>query len=168
MASGRAAARRTPPFVDPPGYARHRPEETLLYRIVEEHYPALVAARDASGRPLQRYVREEFEAYLKCGRLEHGFLRVRCESCHAEKLGAFSCKRRGFCPSCGARRMVETAALLADEVLPERPLRQWVLSLPLALRFLLATDPDALTLVLGTARTRISTSTRLPAARSMI
>ncbi len=47
--------------------------------------------------------------------------------------------------------MVETAALLADEVLPERPLRQWVLSLPYALRFLLATDPDSLTLVLGAA-----------------
>jgi hypothetical protein len=45
--------------------------------------------------------------------------------------------------------MAETAALLADEVLPERPLRQWVLSLPHALRFLLAKDPDALTQVLG-------------------
>jgi len=33
---------------------------------------------------------------------------------------------------CGARRMAETAALLADEVLPERPLRQWVSSLPRA------------------------------------
>lgn len=33
--------------------------------------------------------------------------------------------------------MAETAALLADEVLPERPLRQWVLSLPRALRVLL-------------------------------
>src|SRR5690606_14853039 len=50
---------------------------------------------------------------------------------------------------CGARRMAETAALLADEVLPERPLRQRVLSLPYALRFLLATDPAAVTLVLG-------------------
>ena len=75
--------------------------------------------------------------------------RVRCERCHAEKLVAFSCKKRGFCPSCGARRMAETAALLADEVLPERPLRQWVLSLPHALRFLLATNPAAVTLVLG-------------------
>jgi len=36
--------------------------------------------------------------------------------------------------------MAETAALLADEVLPDRPLRQWVLSLPHALRFLLATN----------------------------
>jgi hypothetical protein len=40
------------------------------------------------------------------------------EQCHAEKLVAFSCKKRVFCPSCGARRMAETAALLADEVLP--------------------------------------------------
>ena len=58
-------------------------------------------------------MQEEFEAYSKCGRLEHGFLRVRCEDCHAEKLVAFSCKRRGFCPSCGARRMTDSAALLA-------------------------------------------------------
>jgi hypothetical protein len=35
------------------------------------------------------------------------------------------------------------------EVLPARPLRQWVLSLPFALRFLLATNSKALTRVLG-------------------
>jgi hypothetical protein len=52
--------------------------------------------------------------------------------------------------------MAETAALLADEVLPERPLRQWVLSLPYALRFLLATDPDALMQVLGVVYRTIS------------
>ena len=86
MASGRAARRRAPPFIDPPGYARHRPEQTLLYQLVEQHYAAFLAAREVAGRPLPKYVREEFEAYLKCGRLEHGFLRVRCESCHAEKL----------------------------------------------------------------------------------
>lgn len=45
-------------------------------------------------------------------RLEHGFLRVRCEVCHQERLVAFSCKRRGFCPRCGARHMVESAALI--------------------------------------------------------
>jgi hypothetical protein len=88
--------------------------------------------------------------------LEEGFLRVRCEQCHAEKLVAFSCKKRGFCPPCGGRRMAETAALLADEVLPERPLRQWVLSLPHALRFLLATNSQALTLVLGEVYRTIS------------
>jgi hypothetical protein len=82
-------------------------------------------------------------------RIEQGFLRVRCERCHAENLVAFSCKGRGVCPSCGARRMAESAALLADELLPHRPLRQWALSLPFALRFLLATLPQALTRVLS-------------------
>jgi ribosomal protein S27E len=145
-----------PPFLDPPGYARHRPEATLLYQLVGQHFPAFRELRAEAGRPLPAFVQEEFEAYLKCGRLEEGFLRVRCEGCHAEKLVAFSCKKRGFCPSCGARRMAETAALLADEVLPERPLRQWVLSLPYALRFLLASNPAAVTLVLGVVYRTIS------------
>jgi ribosomal protein S27E len=95
------------------------------------------------GRPLPDYVRQEFDAYLRCGRLEHGFLRVRCESCHAEHLVAFSCKRRGFCPSCGARRMAESAALLVEEVFPEKPVRQRVLSVPYPLRFLFASEAGA-------------------------
>jgi len=122
---------------------------------VELHYPDFLELRAREGRSLPDYVQEEFDAYLKCGRLEQGFLRVRCEGCHAEKLVAFSCKKRGFCPSCGGRRMAETAALLSDEVLPERPLRQWV-SLPFALRFLLATDPDSLVLDLRTVYRAIS------------
>jgi hypothetical protein len=52
--------------------------------------------------------------------------------------------------------MAETAALLADEILPERPLRQWVLSLPMALRFLLATRPAVLSAVLGVVYRTIS------------
>ena len=155
-AVARARQSQTPPFIDPPGYGRHRPERTLLYQLVEQHYPAFRELRAAADRPLPDFVQQEFEAYLKCGRLEEGFLRVRCEQCHAEKLVAFSCKKRGFCPSCGGRRMAETAALLVDEVLPERPLRQWVLSLPHALRFLLAVNSEALTLVLGEVYRTIS------------
>jgi hypothetical protein len=52
--------------------------------------------------------------------------------------------------------MAESAALLTDEVLPPQPLRQWVLSLPLALRFLLATNPKAPTRVLGVVYRTIS------------
>ena len=129
-------------FIAPPGYSRHRPDATLLYQLVAEHYPRFRDRLAAEGRALPRYVDDEFEAYLKCGLLEHGFLRVKCDACQAEKLVAFSCKRRGFCPSCGARRMAETAALLVDEVLPRQPVRQWVLSLPFALRYLLATRPE--------------------------
>ena len=132
-----------------PPYVRHRPERTLLYQLVEEYYPAFKAQLLAQGTDLPGYVQQEFEDYLKCGRLEHGFLRVRCDTCHAEHLVAFSCKKRGFCPSCGARRMAESAALLVDEVFPEQPVRQWVLSVPYPLRFLFASRPDVMGRVLG-------------------
>ena len=130
-------------------YQRHRPEKTLLYQLVSKHYPVFRQKLAEEGRMLPGYVQREFEDYLNCGRLEHGFLRVRCDSCHAEHPVAFSCKRRGICPSCGARRMAETAALLVDEVLPEQPLRQWVLSVPYALRFLFATRPAIMGRVLA-------------------
>lgn len=114
-------------------YQRHRPEQTLFYQLVQQHYPALLEHQAAEGCSLPGHVQQEFTDFLRCGRLEHGFLRVRCESCHHEKLVAFYCKRRGFCPSCGARRMVESAALLVDEVFPVQPVRQWVLTVPFPL-----------------------------------
>jgi len=73
-------------------YQRHQPENNLLYRIVERHYREFTAYLAEQGEILPRYVQREFDAYLKCGRLEHGFLRVRCNICHAEHLVAFSCK----------------------------------------------------------------------------
>jgi len=77
-------------------YERHQPEQTLLYQLVEAHYPALVDQLAQQGKSLPDHVHREFEAYLKCGRLEHGFLRVRCDKCHFERLVAFSCKKRGY------------------------------------------------------------------------
>ncbi len=56
--------------------------------------------------------------------------------------------RRGFCPSCGARRMAQTAAHLVDHVIPHVPVRQWVLSMPIPLRLLLAAQPKLVTPVL--------------------
>jgi len=137
-------------------HQRHQPETTLLYRIIEQYYPAFLAHLESEGRTLPDYVQREFTDYLKCGRLEHGFLRVRCERCHHEKLVALSCKRRGFCPSCGARRMVESAALLVDEVLPAKPIRQWVLTVPFPLRFLFAAYPELMAKVLGSVTRTIA------------
>jgi hypothetical protein len=45
--------------------------------------------------------------------------------------------------------MAESAALLVDEVLPEQPVRQWVLSFPFQLRFLFASRPEIMGRVLG-------------------
>jgi hypothetical protein len=79
-------------------YERHQPEQTLLYQLVEAHYPALVNQLAQQGNSLPDHVYKEFEAYLKCGRLKHGFLRVRRDTGHFERLVAFSCKKRGFFP----------------------------------------------------------------------
>ena len=51
---------------------------------------------------------------------------------------AFSCKGRGFCPSCMGRRMAQTAANLMEHVLARVGLRQWVLTLPYPIRHRLA------------------------------
>jgi hypothetical protein len=136
---------------------RHRPETTLLYQLVREYWPEFQAELASHGRYLPAYVTKEFDEYLKCGMLEHGFPRVRCESCHDEKLVAFSCKKRGFCPSCGARRMADSAALLVDEILPRQPMRQSVLSLPFPLRFLFASKPHVMTRALAIVYRAIAT-----------
>jgi len=126
-------------------YQRHRPEDSVLYRLVEQHFPAFERRLAERERPLPGFVLDEFRSYLACGRMEHGFIRVKCDGCRHELLVAFSCKRRGICPSCGARRMVETAAHLIDNVIPRLPVRQWVLSFPWGLRMLFAARPEALT-----------------------
>jgi hypothetical protein len=94
------------------------------------------------------HVEGEFRRYLECGILAHGFARARCGECGHDFLIAFSCKGRGVCPSCNARRMAETAAHLVDQVFPPLPVRQWVLSLPKRLRYFLQHEPEATSAVL--------------------
>ena len=74
--------------------------------------------------------------------MSHGFARFHCFRCGTDLLVAFSCKGRGFCPSCGGRRMAESAAHLTDHVFPRVPVRQWVVSFPWTLRYLLARRPS--------------------------
>ena len=55
-AAARARQSPSPPFIDPPGYGRHRPERTLLYQLVEQHYPTFRELRAAADRPLPDFV----------------------------------------------------------------------------------------------------------------
>jgi len=107
--------------------------------------PSSSRLQAAAGADLPQFVRDEFDAFLEGGILAHGFLRLRCGDCGHDKLVAFSRKRRGFCPSCGARRMARTAAHLVDHVIPRVPVRQWgrvcQVRLPIPLRLLLAAQP---------------------------
>jgi hypothetical protein len=113
---------------------------------VQQYWASFVAHTEASTRAeLPRFIKDGFDASVECGILAHGFLGLRCGKCGHDKLPAFSCKRRGFCPSCGARRMSQTATHLVDHVIPHVPVRQWVLSLPIPLRVLLAAQPELAT-----------------------
>ena len=91
-------------------YQRRRPEETLLYKTLAEHLGSFLANLEEEGKSLPKHVEKELRAYLECEVLAYGFVRVKCEDCKLELLVAFSCKKRGFCPSCGGKRMAETAA----------------------------------------------------------
>jgi hypothetical protein len=53
--------------------------------------------------------------------------------------------------------MAESAALLVDDVLQGYPVRQWVLSLPIALRLLLKRYPSKLSTVMQIIHRAIST-----------
>lgn len=90
--------------------ARDR-ERGVLHAVVRAHLETFLreAARRAGGAGLPWFVEREFRDFLTCGVLAHGFARLRCEACAVERLVPFSCKGRGFCPSCGGRRMTERA-----------------------------------------------------------
>ena len=140
-----------------PAYAPRRPTETVLYGVVREHLETFLAhTRETYEKPLPCYVEEEFRSYLKCGVFGHGFARCRCDTCGHDVLVAYSCKVRGICASCAGRRMANGAAHLVDRVLPNVPVRQFVLSLPFELRRLAAFKPGVLT---APSRIFVETST---------
>jgi len=123
---------------DAPEYQRPAPETTVLYRVLQHSLETFLASARDQCRVVPRFVERELRAFLACGLLCRGFLRVRCQECGRERLVASSCKTRARCPSCRARHMADTAAHLVDCVLPEAPVRRYVLSLPFALRYRLA------------------------------
>jgi hypothetical protein len=125
--------------VVPPVYQPQDPSGTVLYQVIAEHLETFLAtlAADPTAKGLPQYV-VEFYAYLQCGILAHGFVRLGCDSCPHQMVLAFSCKKRGFCPSCAGRRMAQQAAHLVEQVIPWVPTRQWVVSLPIPLRYWMA------------------------------
>jgi hypothetical protein len=123
-----------------PVYRPRDAEHTVLHQVIAEHLEAFLGAvaEAGDGAGLPQFVEREFREFLLCGVYEAGVARFQCEGCAREHLVPFSCKGRGFCPSCGGRRMTERAAHLVDEVLPWVPVRQWVLTMPYRLRYQMA------------------------------
>ncbi|MBF8288004.1 MAG: hypothetical protein HW381_1112, partial [Candidatus Rokubacteria bacterium] len=143
-------------------------EHTVLHQVVAEHLETFLGAvaEAGAGAGLPQFVEREFREFLRCGVYEAGVARFQCEGCRREHLVPFSCKGRGWCPSCGGRRMTERAAHLVDAVLPWVPVRQWVLTVPFRLRYRLAWDHALCRAVLGVyARALLAFYTRTAFAR---
>ena len=50
-------------------YERHRPEQTTLYRLVQQHAANFIAHTEASsGARLPRFIKNEFDAFLERSR----------------------------------------------------------------------------------------------------
>ena len=99
-------------------YQPRVPQNSVYYRLVEEHFEQLERVweeRYQAGLGYWRsFVSEVIYKYLECGDPHFGFARVKCEECNHEYLLAFSCKCRHFCPACilspqTAASMIKTA-----------------------------------------------------------
>ena len=141
----------TPGEHQDPGEYRPRSSTTttVLFQAILDHLETFLQHMDSGGHPLPFWIEDRLRAFLRCGQPQYGFVRVRCHQCAVDRLIAFSCRVRGLCPSCGGRRMADLAAHWLDHMLPDVPIRQWVLTLPWPLRYRLAWDPDLLADVLA-------------------
>ena len=117
----------TPPRGDgqAPAYRPRHPETTVLYLALERDFDAYEWVHpdryEQRSGPLRPVVRRSVFAYLDCGRLHGGFARIRCPKCRAEHLLAFSCRTRGLCGSCQAKRSAVFAEWLVEDVLLDVP-----------------------------------------------
>ena len=119
-------------------YRRRTPEQTQLYRIVYHGRDELPRVWEERFQETYGVLRDEvlttFDEYLNCGLLAHGAARVYCDTCKHSLLVAFSCKKRGLCPSCGAKRAVKFGEHLYDSVLERVPHQHCGFTLPKRLR----------------------------------
>jgi hypothetical protein len=124
--------------VDPSVYRSRRPAQTPLYALLESLFETVKGVWEDLFERRYGFWRGILDGvvarYLDCGIFERGFARIRCPDCATEFLLAFSCKGRGLCSSCGAKRAAEFAAFLQDEVVADVGHAQWVFTVPKLLR----------------------------------
>jgi hypothetical protein len=111
------------PLAPPELYRPRNVRATPLYQFLEAHYEDVKAIWEERFQKKYGFWRgfldQVVASYLDCGDEEAGFARLRCEACGAERLLTLSCKQRGLCPSCDAKRAAAFGALLRDEILEE-------------------------------------------------
>lgn len=97
----------------------------------KQSYPYFYEAQYGPWRPV---VEKTVHRFLECGLLRHGFAQLKCGRCSHQVLLAFSCKTRYFCPSSQAKRVAAFVEWVTEEVLEAVDHRQYVWTVPRALR----------------------------------
>lgn len=119
-------------------YRQRHPERTIFYRVFFHYFERFLREYESRFEKEYGYLRsviqEVVEKYLDCGNPMGGFARIRCPDCREERLLMFSCKTRGFCPSCHAKRREEWSEWMREELLLDVPHRQVVFTIPKMLR----------------------------------
>lgn len=130
----------------PAQYEPRHAQGTPLFRILQDHLETFLAQVEQDPQSMGGFLRPEvkstLEKFMECGILRFGFARTHCDDCGHEDLLPLSCRFRGFCPSCHARRLAEWGDWVLDTVLPDVRYRQWVLSWPKRLRVYFLYDDD--------------------------
>jgi hypothetical protein len=133
-----------PGYAGPGVYAPRRPQQTVLYKLVQDNLETWLATRREAcldDDPIPTYVEKAFRNYLLCGIWAAGLVKYVCpDGCDHAVCVALSCRTRGLCPSCGAKSMAITAMHLEQHVLPRVGFRQWVISFPKRVRYFLQHD----------------------------
>ncbi len=115
-------------------YQSHRPEQTLLYQIVDEYYPHSLRYGRA-GKELPAMCNGNLKNFSNAGGWSMAFYGF------AASLATPSTWSLSAVSVAVSARAVGAAdgrkcRLLVDEVLPEQTMRQWCVELPVQLRFL--------------------------------
>ena len=115
-------------------YQPRKPYSTALYQLILENLETFIDSYDqqfyATHGPLQNRAKTTLKEYLRCGILRYGFAKITCTQCQHKMLIAFSCQKRGVCPSCCAKRIEIWGRLIQEEILEKVPHRQLVFVLP--------------------------------------
>ena len=86
----------------PSVYRPRRTRASPLWQIVHHSWDDFLAGYEAAHRkthgPLRRDTVAVVNRFYRCGDLAAGFTRLQCPDCGHEKLLAFTCKTRHFCP----------------------------------------------------------------------
>ncbi len=146
-------------------YQPRRPRASPLWQLVNHGWSSFSADYEKKHRPILGPLKSAtittVESFLRCGDLASGFTRLECTDCGHDRLLAFTCKTRHFCPACHQRRVRSTSEWIAGSVCHQVPHRQVVFTIPKVLRGIFRKRRQLLSLLFQSAIDTLTESFRL-------